>query len=60
MQAPFQMRTGRRLALKWLIILSCRIQAERDLTLRKRLTTQLAEVGYTPADITHVAFSHYH
>ena len=33
---------------------------ERDLTLRKRLTTQLAEVGYAPADITHVAFSHYH
>src|ERR1700730_4967483 len=34
--------------------------AQRDLTLRKRLTTQLAEVGYTPADITYLAFSHYH
>ena len=30
---------------------------ERELILRKRLTMQLAEVGYAPADITHVAFS---
>jgi N-acyl homoserine lactone hydrolase len=33
---------------------------ERNLTLRKRLTMQLAEVGYAPADVTHLAFSHYH
>ena len=33
---------------------------ERDLTLRKPLMTQLAEVGYSPADITHLALSHYH
>jgi len=34
--------------------------AQRDLTLRKRLTAQLAEVGYAPGDITYLAFSHYH
>ena len=34
--------------------------AERDLTLRKPLMTQLAEAGYSPADITHFALSHYH
>jgi N-acyl homoserine lactone hydrolase len=28
--------------------------------LRKRLGTQLAEVGYAPKDIEFVAFSHYH
>jgi glyoxylase-like metal-dependent hydrolase (beta-lactamase superfamily II) len=33
---------------------------ERDLTLRKPLMTQLAEAGYSPADITHLALSHYH
>ena len=33
---------------------------ERDLTLRKPLMTQLSEVGYSPADITYLAFSHYH
>jgi N-acyl homoserine lactone hydrolase len=33
--------------------------SERDLTLRKRLGTQLAEVGYAPKDIEYVAFSHY-
>jgi glyoxylase-like metal-dependent hydrolase (beta-lactamase superfamily II) len=33
---------------------------ERDLTLRKPLLSQLAEAGYSPADITHLAFSHYH
>jgi glyoxylase-like metal-dependent hydrolase (beta-lactamase superfamily II) len=33
---------------------------ERDLTLRKPLTTQLAEIGYSPADITFLALSHYH
>lgn len=32
----------------------------RDVKLRKRLTPQLAEAGYAPADITHIAFSHYH
>lgn len=34
--------------------------SERDLTLRKPLMTQLAEVGYSPADITYLALSHYH
>lgn len=33
---------------------------ERDLKLRRRLMTQLAEAGFTPADITHLALSHYH
>jgi glyoxylase-like metal-dependent hydrolase (beta-lactamase superfamily II) len=34
--------------------------ATRDVKLRKRLVPQLAEAGYAPADITHLAFSHYH
>ena len=34
--------------------------SERDLTLRRPLLSQLAEVGYTPADITYLALSHYH
>ncbi|MFN2397497.1 MAG: N-acyl homoserine lactonase family protein [Gemmatimonadaceae bacterium] len=34
--------------------------SERDLTLRKPLKTQLAEVGYSPDDITYLALSHYH
>jgi N-acyl homoserine lactone hydrolase len=34
--------------------------SERDLTLRKRLTAQLAEAGYAPGDIEYLAFSHYH
>ena len=34
--------------------------SERDLTLRKRLAAQLAEVGYAPKDIEYLAFSHYH
>jgi glyoxylase-like metal-dependent hydrolase (beta-lactamase superfamily II) len=33
---------------------------ERDITLRKPLMTQLAEAGYSPADITHLVLSHYH
>ena len=33
---------------------------ERDLMLRKPLTTQLADIGYSPGDITYLAFSHYH
>ncbi len=33
---------------------------ERDLLLRKPLMVQLAEIGYSGADITHLAFSHYH
>jgi N-acyl homoserine lactone hydrolase len=33
---------------------------QRNLTLRKPLIAQLAEIGYSPADITHLAFSHYH
>jgi glyoxylase-like metal-dependent hydrolase (beta-lactamase superfamily II) len=33
---------------------------ERDLTLRKPLMAQLSEAGYSPGDITHLAFSHYH
>jgi N-acyl homoserine lactone hydrolase len=32
----------------------------RDLTLRKRLLTQLAEIGYAAKDIEYLAFSHYH
>ena len=34
--------------------------AERYVTLAKSLKTQLAEAGYAPRDITHVALSHYH
>src|SRR5262245_22570205 len=34
--------------------------AQRDLTLTKRLTAQLAGIGYAPADVTYLAFSHYH
>lgn len=34
--------------------------SERDLTLRKPLIPQLAEIGYSPADITYLALSHYH
>ena len=34
--------------------------SSRTLTLRKPLLAQLAEIGYSPADITHLAFSHYH
>lgn len=33
---------------------------KRDLTLRKPLMAQLAEAGYSPTDITYLAFSHYH
>jgi glyoxylase-like metal-dependent hydrolase (beta-lactamase superfamily II) len=33
---------------------------ERDLVLRKPLMKQLADVDYSPADITYLAFSHYH
>jgi glyoxylase-like metal-dependent hydrolase (beta-lactamase superfamily II) len=33
---------------------------ERFVTLAKGLKAQLAESGYKPADITHVALSHYH
>ncbi len=33
---------------------------ERDVTLRKPLMAQLSEVGYSPADITYLAFSHHH
>lgn len=33
---------------------------ERDLMLTKPLMTQLADIGYAAADITHLAFSHYH
>lgn len=35
-------------------------RAERDLTLRKPLLAQLSDAGYSPGDITHLAFSHYH
>ena len=34
--------------------------AERYVTLAKSLNTQLAEAGYAPGDISHVALSHYH
>jgi glyoxylase-like metal-dependent hydrolase (beta-lactamase superfamily II) len=33
---------------------------ERDVTMVKRLKAQLIEVGYSPADITYLALSHYH
>lgn len=33
---------------------------ERDVTLIKPLKAQLAEAGYSPADVTHLALSHYH
>lgn len=33
---------------------------ERDVTMTKPLLPQLAEAGYSPADITHLALSHYH
>jgi glyoxylase-like metal-dependent hydrolase (beta-lactamase superfamily II) len=33
---------------------------ERNLTLRKALRPQLAAAGYSPADITYLALSHYH
>jgi len=32
----------------------------RDLDLRKRLSSQLAEIGYTPDKISYLALSHYH
>ena len=34
--------------------------SERDLMLSKPLLPQLAELGYTPADVTYLALSHYH
>jgi N-acyl homoserine lactone hydrolase len=33
---------------------------QRDITLTKPLKTQLAELGYSPTDITYLALSHYH
>jgi N-acyl homoserine lactone hydrolase len=33
---------------------------QRDVTLAKSLTAQLAELGYSPADITYLVLSHYH
>jgi glyoxylase-like metal-dependent hydrolase (beta-lactamase superfamily II) len=33
---------------------------ERFVTLAPTLTSQLASAGYTPADVTHLALSHYH
>jgi N-acyl homoserine lactone hydrolase len=33
---------------------------ERDVTMVKPLKVQLAEVGYSPSDITYLALSHYH
>jgi N-acyl homoserine lactone hydrolase len=33
---------------------------ERDVTMRKTLKSQLAEAGYSLADITYLALSHYH
>ena len=33
---------------------------ERDVTIVKPLKAQLADAGYSPADITHLALSHYH
>jgi N-acyl homoserine lactone hydrolase len=34
--------------------------AQRDVTLRKSLQSQLAELGYPPAGISYLALSHYH
>ena len=34
--------------------------SEREVTLRRPLRAQLAEIGYSPSDVTHLAFSHYH
>ena len=33
---------------------------ERDVTMVKTLKSQMASAGYSPADITYLAFSHYH
>lgn len=33
---------------------------QRDMTVLKSLTGQLAEIGYAPSDITYLALSHYH
>jgi glyoxylase-like metal-dependent hydrolase (beta-lactamase superfamily II) len=33
---------------------------KRDLTMRRPLLQQLAEIGYAPADVTWLALSHYH
>jgi N-acyl homoserine lactone hydrolase len=33
---------------------------QRDVTLSKSLTAQLAELGYSPPDISYLALSHYH
>jgi glyoxylase-like metal-dependent hydrolase (beta-lactamase superfamily II) len=33
---------------------------ERHVTISKSLKAQLAEAGYAPADVTHLALSHYH
>jgi N-acyl homoserine lactone hydrolase len=33
---------------------------KRDVTLRKRLSSQLADAGYTAKDVEYLAFSHYH
>ena len=33
---------------------------QRDLTMRKPLLQQLAEIGYKPSDVTYLALSHYH
>jgi glyoxylase-like metal-dependent hydrolase (beta-lactamase superfamily II) len=35
-------------------------KTERDVTMVKPLKAQLAEIGYSPADITYLALSHYH
>ena len=35
-------------------------KGERDVTMRKTLKSQLAEAGYSIADITYLALSHYH
>jgi glyoxylase-like metal-dependent hydrolase (beta-lactamase superfamily II) len=33
---------------------------QRDVTIVKPLKSQLAEVGYSPADVTYISISHYH
>ena len=36
------------------------LNVQRDIKLIKPVKTQLAEIGYAPADITYLALSHYH
>lgn len=44
-------------AIKYKLVLPDR---QRDISLTKPLKTQLAEIGYSPANIYYIALSHYH